>query len=107
MLAGVLTSTFGLPRDSTPGTVAVTPAPSQTTQPLLVADAPRCALVICGQCRPADVSRRLVLQASGKPASSAPVVRLAFWLKPSRCANSCSSTATRSFSEPWLPSMPR
>ena len=78
-----------------------------TTWPQRVADAARSALVICGQNLPSDVSNRLLLYSSGKPAKSAPVVRFACWLKPRPCANSCSSTVTRSFCGPWLLSRPR
>src|SRR3954470_9920243 len=82
MLAGVSICADGLPSDSTDGAFAVTPAPSHTTRPKRVADARRSALVICGQYLFSVVSSSLVLYASGRPASSAPLVKLAFWLNP-------------------------
>src|SRR3954468_14435526 len=61
-LAGAGTPTVGLPNRSTAGTSPVTNEPVQTTWPKFVADASRCALVICGHIRPVVVSSSLLLK---------------------------------------------
>ena len=55
---GGLTSTAGLPKDSTFGTPALVNGASSTTLPQRIADAARSALVICGQNLPSTLSKR-------------------------------------------------